>query len=64
MTKDQLPAFIESVRLAPTDADHEEFVRQFTARVAKNAPLAVVLKMAEAMIDYRKAEIKAEAERN
>ena len=64
MPKDYLGIFIESVKLAPTDKDHETLVRNMLARTAKKCPMPVLIKLGHSLIEARKSEIRDQSERN
>ncbi len=56
--------FRKQLELAPTNCWSEKLVRNFITEVVKDCPMDVLIKMGEALADYRQAEIQKEAESN
>jgi hypothetical protein len=64
MPSDNLSLFAEHVRNAPSDEHAERVVRLMIGNVATNCPMGLLLQLAQCVIDYRKTELRGEAELN
>lgn len=62
--QENLRKFAEFVQNVPSDENSEEFVRDFLSGYARSCPMNLLVQLAQNVIDYRKSELKNEAERN
>jgi hypothetical protein len=61
---DRLRDFTEHVRRAPSEKFSERVVRHMLEEMAKDCPMAVLVRLGECLIDSRKIELREEAEQN
>jgi hypothetical protein len=64
MPRDHLREFAEQVRSASTDKQSERIVRIMIKEVAEDCPTEVLVQIGQCIIDFRKSELRGEAERN
>jgi hypothetical protein len=62
--RDRLAEFSRQVSFARFDKESERIVRCILEEVAKDCPLPLILELAGVVIDYRKRELRIEAEQN
>lgn len=60
----RLGDFLANLRDAPTDKQAEKIVRYMLEEVAKDCPMPLLVQLGQCIADYRKSEIRDEAERN
>ena len=59
-----LRKFEESIRKAPTSKWDESVVRHMIQGMAKACPIDTLVQLGQALVDIRKAELRAAGERN
>ncbi|QEL17545.1 hypothetical protein PX52LOC_04535 [Limnoglobus roseus] len=64
MVPSNLVKFASQVREMDTEPQSERFVRMFMERLANNCPKTLLRQLSECVIDFRKAEVRQEAEAN
>ena len=61
---DRVREFSAQVKTAPTNKQSERVVRAMLCGVANNCPMDLLVHIGQLVVDYRKDELRRQAERN
>ena len=62
--KENLRKFVDFVQNAPTDEKAERFVRDFLSDYMWSCPIPLLVQLSQCAVDYRKEEMRNEAQLN